>query len=1205
MNPEDFLAAVINGNMTTVRDFVSKEPIKWKTMNEDGVYAIALAIWKKYLEIVEYFLSMGWDIESRNGSTGFLLAVFFGFVKGVDLFVERGCNIEAKNDVGSGALALACLGGHLEMVKKLIEMGLSVNETHRDDYISLHSACDRGDVAIATYLIGNGANIEAATKVLESKLSSMGRLYTCVFIVSFGQTPFLLACYFQRVGVVDLLISKGCNIYAKDKDGDGALAMASLNGNVELAEKLIQLGLDVNEAQQDGYTSLHWACDKGHLELAEFLIQNGAKLEIEDDFGYTPFLVACNFEREGVADLLISKGCNIYAKSKRGDGALAMASWSGNVELAEKLIRLGLDVNEAQRVGYTSLHWACDKGHLELAEFFIQNGANLEVEDENGSTPILLSAASDNVHLLDMLISKGCDVQAKNKFGNGVLGIASANGRVQMVKKLLEMGYSLVETDYFGRTSLHWAAKYNEKEVAEVLIERGANLEAKDKWGRTPFLHAVSYGHNDFANFLFSKGCNCHAIDHEGHGALALACIHETAEWLLSQFSNQDINSVLHLAAQSDDDEIVSLLISNGADIEVQDEWGCTPLVTAIEFDSDNVIDFLLKEGCNMYAITKKGECVLDVAIMGGRLDLFHRFVKAGIKATQLSSETRRFLQEAAASESEEAIQYLKEINVVQVSEDPLNWASPQEREEMQQEINWLKRGSSFPRSSESEDRSSVSSRENELRQRLEETTQALSRKEEEFACLENRAKETEADLEALDARLRSEAEEKKRALDTKDRELAQLRAAAQEKDVQIENSRKEIDAVQLNRRAQLKKKDDQIEALRLDRGAQLREKDVEIARGRDQIETLRLESEEALLAAQKEVEEAQATAQEALARADETRASAEECARRFEDTIAELRSLCDEKDKRLESAKEQDDLLHIPVADVKMTTIRLGGGAYGEVKVGYWRGCPVAVKTFYECLDTDYYLDLFKQEIAICTRARHPNIVFLCGVTTVNDTPLRIVTELLEGSLSDVIKASVRCKQLLSLREQIDLASGMTAGIGYLHQLGPDGILHGDIRSTNIVVTSLMEAKICDLGAARFTQVSLSAGPLSPEYLAPERSPGKGQGMHNTKMADVYSLGVTLIELMIGQHPVVSRRFEHASRVAHPDVKTICRRMIEVDRSARPSADDCLAVLERIQESRAYKECVARRMVKGKMHGEGQVSLVLGPWPQSSVGRS
>ena len=58
--------------------------------------------------------------------------------------------------------------------------------------------------------------------------------------------------------------------------------------------------------------------------------------------------------------------------------------------------------------------------------------------------------------------------------------------------------------------------------------------------------------------------------------------------------------------------------------------------MTAIEFDSDRVIDLLVERGCNMYAKTKTGECVLDVAIMGGRLDLFHCFVKAGINAMQL-----------------------------------------------------------------------------------------------------------------------------------------------------------------------------------------------------------------------------------------------------------------------------------------------------------------------------------------------------------------------------------------------------------------------------------------------------------------------------------------------------------------------------------------------------------------------------------------
>ncbi|XP_065838330.1 uncharacterized protein [Oscarella lobularis] len=170
MDSAGFLAAIERGNMRKIREFVSKEPIEWKTVvNKDGIHAVALAIFYKYLEMVEYFLSIGWNIESRvdkSGSTGFLYAAYFGFVGGVDLFVERGCNIEAKNDHGNGALALACFEGHFAMVKKLIGMGFSVNETHQYDSISLHFAADQGHVDIAAYLIEKGADIEAETRVL-------------------------------------------------------------------------------------------------------------------------------------------------------------------------------------------------------------------------------------------------------------------------------------------------------------------------------------------------------------------------------------------------------------------------------------------------------------------------------------------------------------------------------------------------------------------------------------------------------------------------------------------------------------------------------------------------------------------------------------------------------------------------------------------------------------------------------------------------------------------------------------------------------------------------------------------------------------------------------------------------------------------------------------------------------------------------------
>ena len=257
---------------------------------------------------------------------------------------------------------------------------------------------------------------------------------------------------------------------------------------------------------------------------------------------------------------------------------------------------------------------------------------------------------------------------------------------------------------------------------------------------------------------------------------------------------------------------------------------------------------------------------------------------------------------------------------------------------------------------------------------------------------------------------------------------------------------------------------------------------------------------------------------------------------------------------------------------------------------MGRWRGCNVAVKTFYEFLRVDVYLRRLEQEISICSKVHHPNVVSLLGVITQDKIPLRIISELLEASLSDIIVAA---DGPLLLREQVDVAMGCASGICYLHGLG---ILHGDIRSTNVVVTSVMEAKICDLGAARFSEIySRSAGPMSPPYVAPERSE---PGQHNTKMADVYSLGVTFIELMTGEQPAAKKRMAQATSVRHPIIKRLGLAMVEVDRSKRPSAAECLARLEVIQESdEEYKSCPAKRMVKGKMHGGEKVELVGEPW--------
>ena len=257
------------------------------------------------------------------------------------------------------------------------------------------------------------------------------------------------------------------------------------------------------------------------------------------------------------------------------------------------------------------------------------------------------------------------------------------------------------------------------------------------------------------------------------------------------------------------------------------------------------------------------------------------------------------------------------------------------------------------------------------------------------------------------------------------------------------------------------------------------------------------------------------------------------------------------------------------------------------EVRVGHWRGRQVAVKTFHELLRVNDYRNRIEHEISICHHVRHPNVISLLGIITQDGFPYSILSELLEGSLSDVIKAADR---KLTLREQLDVAVGCSAGVSYLHG---ENILHGDIRSTNVVLTSLMQAKLCDLGASRFASHPLrSMGPMSPNYLAPERF-----SEHNTKMADVFSLGVTFIEIMTGQDPDPGKRMVQSRSIHHGLIRGLAAEMVNRTPRARPLIGKCLSDLIAIQESdQEYRRCPSKRIVRGKVHGGGRVHLVEQP---------
>jgi hypothetical protein len=296
---------------------------------------------------------------------------------------------------------------------------------------------------------------------------------------------------------------------------------------------------------------------------------------------------------------------------------------------------------------------------------------------------------------------------------------------------------------------------------------------------------------------------------------------------------------------------------------------------------------------------------------------------------------------------------------------------------------------------------------------------------------------------------------------------------------------------------------------------------------------------------------------------------------------------------------QEYETVLIISEEEVELTGPRLGGGSFGEVFVGVWQGVPVAVKRFHKALleVTDHIVALLRQEVSVCSRVHHPNVVSICGAITTNGIPLHLVTELLEASLTEVMAVSSCSGNYLSFREQIDLSVDCLCGVLYLHSLHPP-LLHGDIRPTNILVSAMMEAKIGDLSTAHVMGGSLSCGPVSLDYVAPERMPsGRGVAIHNTKEADVCSLGVTLAEIYTGQQASRKSRERQLSLISHKLLEDICSDMTEETAENRIAVSTALARVRPLKKEEQYVCCPVKRMVKGKLHDPNGPILVDSPW--------
>ena len=412
-------------------------------------------------------------------------------------------------------------------------------------------------------------------------------------------TPLYWSTQIQSNQLCKLLLENGANPNSETKEITG-LYQAASDRNYDEMRTLLSFGADVNGIPKAHILDI--SCYMNYLDVADFLLSHGADINYKDEYGRTAVFWAAIRRDHVVIDFLIQNGAETNYIDYTG---IALQDVLNNQSVERKLY------SEWYICGDTSMEypkWNCSKSE---SYFYLKNEnetikmimENMGLQDfEFQQKELLFLSVNYRRHnVLQFMLENNWGDTCSESDKILLVNAAIMLNDIVSISILYKMFHSNFDSNFF----IHKAVEANaSKEVFSFLLKYNTEIDLLNEDSITPLYLAIKNGNSRICSLLLEYGADCnkkcnddtciaYSMRHAQYHIVLLLCKYG------AKFDNQN-TPLLHIAVNVESYQMIDLCLSNGLQVDSEDQNGRTALYWAILNNNKPIADYLIKKGANL-----------------------------------------------------------------------------------------------------------------------------------------------------------------------------------------------------------------------------------------------------------------------------------------------------------------------------------------------------------------------------------------------------------------------------------------------------------------------------------------------------------------------------------------------------------------------------------------------------------------------------